>query len=721
MHTLIPTPKSISPADGQLHFPEGAAAPLVAHGPEADFTRGWLAGCMKEELRATTTFAEAARSPTIHIGTLDQLTALGLGAEDWRSSRAFETAVGREQGYVLEVKPESAVVAALGPQGLQNGAATLLQLIRMEERALVAPCCRIEDWPDFRFRAAADWLLNVEINRWGYERGDGREALVARMKRKIDLAARYKANVIWFDGFGWSTDRMPGYAEFARELSDYARERHTRLAQAGYGGGYGFAYQKSQLYNARYQGRVFENRAFYPDGEVYDCAGLPSTEVSRRYGTCLSNAALAELELAELTEFVRECRPGMLYIHDIDSGSFGGAHAGWKQRCPRCRERWPDDEMVSAQGAAAAYAAWFRQVAEALNAVETEDGQYVAARDCEILFVGPMYTSYHESDEIWSQSCDYLALVSEHLGAFPNVEFGIREQFVLDESRGLRVPELKGRLEGVGNGHGVCVISFVGGDNYYNSQLVSAAAAFQRYYQSADTVYNVTIGSLVEPAQLLSAEYAWHSTARGAFEILPSRSEMLELLERCRSGVEVNPEVFGSDGLLRRACDRLYGAEAGGLVAELLSVGLGTGVFPLAVAWRTVTGEVGKLLDGPADGAAERRAHWQQRERLTEAAIKIAASASAVPQRDAEVRGDLEWLQTCLEVGLRLCRVLATCWQWRGGPTDSALAELSRALDELEGFLDASVGTDTTDPVGGDLFAWRETARKLRALALGEA
>ena len=673
---------------------------------------------MAKDFRAAIAPPDDGRGPAIHVGTLDQLAALGLGEKDWSTSCAFETAAGREQGYVLEVTPESVVIAALDAQGLQNGAATLLQLLRLEEGVLTAPCCRIEDWPDFRFRAAADWLLNVEINRWGYERGDGREALVARMKRKIDLAARYKSNVIWFDGFGWSTDRVPGYVEFARELSDYARERHIRMAQAGYGGGYGFAYQKSQLYNARYQGRVFENRTSYPDGEVYYCAGLPSTEVSRRYGTCLSNTALAELKLAELTEFVRECRPGMLYIHDIDSGSFGGAHAGWKQRCPRCQERWPDDEMVSEQGAAAAYAVWFRQVAEALNAIETEDGQYVAARDCEILFVGPMYTSYHESDEIWSQSCDYLALVSEHIGAFSNIEFGIREQFVLDESQGLRVPMLKGRLDEVGHGHGVCVISFVGGDNYYNSQLVSAAAAFQRYYQDADTVYNVTIGSLVEPAQLLSAEYAWHSTARGAFDILAGRDEMLEFLEQCRSGKEVNSEIFGSDGLLRRAGDRLYGAEAGEPLAELLSVGLGTGLFPLAVAWRNVTREVGTLLGGSDDGAADRHAHWQQREALTEAAVKLASSASDVQQPDSELQGDLEWLQTCLEVGQCLCRVLAACWAWRGEPTDSSQMEVSGALAELEGFLDGRVGTDLTDPVGGDMFAWRETAKKLRALAL---
>jgi len=716
MDTLIPTPKLVCSVEGMLRFPEGTPVPIRASGSDGEFARDWLAGCLTKHFQVATTPSHDGRGKAICIGLLDQLTALGLADEGWRSSPAFGTPLGREQGYVLDVSGDAAVIAALGQEGLQNGAATLLQLLRLEEGALVAPCCRIEDRPDFRFRAAADWLLNVEINRWGYERGDGREALVARMKRKIDLAARYKSNVIWFDGFGWRTERVPGYAEFARELSDYARERHIRMVQAGYGGGYGFAYQRSQLYNARYQGQVFENRTSYPDGEVYDCAGLPNHEVSRRYGTCLSNAALAELKLAELTQFVRESRPGMLYIHDIDSGSFGGAHAGWKARCPQCRERWPDDEMVSEQGAAAAYGSWFRKVAEAINAIESEDGQYVAARDCEILFVGPMYTVYRESDDIWSQSCDYLALVSQNIGPFPNVEFGIREQFVLEGSSDLRVPMLKSRLDEVGNGHGVCVVSFMGGDNYYNSQLVSASAAFQRYYVGADTVYTVTVGSLIEPAQLLSAQCAWNSTAPGAFDILPNRTDMLELIEGCRSGVEVNSEVFGDSGLLSHACDRLYGPEAGARLVELLSVGLGGGLFPLAVAWRNVTAEVGKLLDSSADEAGERSAYWKQREELTASAIECATSALAAPLPDEDVRGDIEWLRTCLEVGLRLCRALGASWVWRSAKTEEAEAELTAAIDGLERFLDTEVGTDITDPVGGDMFAWRETAKKLRTL-----
>ena len=716
MNSLIPTPKVAATRAGTFRVPVGDPVQLRIHGDDTASVRKWLTDCLTHDLRVTVSAGPSDADAAIHLGLIDHLADAGLADESWRSSRAFEAPVGREQGYVLEITPGSVVVAALAAQGLFYGAASLLQLLQVQDGALLAPCSRIEDWPDFRFRAAADWLLNAEINRWGYERGDGRHAVLARMKRKLDLAARHKVNVVWFDGFGWDPDRAPGYAEFVRELTDFASERHVRLAHAGYGGGYGFAYQKSQLYSAPYQGQTFENRTSYPDGEVYDCVGHTGHAVSRRYGTCLSNAALAELKLAELARFVRECRPGMLYIHDIDSGYFEQARKGWMLRCDQCRERWPDDEMVSAQGAAAAYGSWFRQVAEAINAVESDDGQYLARRDCEILFVGPMYTSYSESDELWLKDCDYLALASETVGPSPNVQFGIREQFVSDEPPGLRAEMLQRRLDEVGNGHGVFVIAFVGGDNYYNSQLVSIAPALHPYYLGAETIYTVTFGSVVEPAQLVNAEYAWNANAPGAFEVADTRDDVLELLERCRAGEEQKDDVFGRDGILSRACDRLYGPQAGPILARLFSLGIGTGVSPVLTGWGSVTRHVGSLLKGQADGAEEHRTEWEQKQELTVEALSLAEAALAEPLPDADTQADIEWLRVRLEVGRRLCRTIAACWEWRREPTDSAQEEALKTLDDLDGFLSASVPTDTTDPVGGDVRIWQETVGKLRSM-----
>jgi hypothetical protein len=229
-------------------------------------------------------------------------------------------------------------------------------------------------------------------------------------------------------------------------------------------------------------------------------------------------------------------------------------------------------------------------------------------------------------------------------------------------------------------------------------------------------VYAKTLSSVVEPAQLVCAEYAWHSTAPGAFPTTYPRQEMMELLKRCRAGLEHPAAIHGPNGLIRRACDRLYGHAAGHWLAQLFTLGAGTGLFPVVTGWGAATKEVRRLLEKPDEPAQERRNHWQQREALTNSAISLARAALAERFPDEETRADIEWLRTRLEIGLRLCRALAACWDWHGQPTGPVLAKVSGALGDLEAFLNAHVPTETTDPIGGDPFIWRETLAKLKEL-----
>ena len=716
MLSLLPTPKLVHSRRGTLRFSEEKGVSIRAPGL-ARFVGQWLSECLRRDFAINARLYRPTTGPTIHLATMDDLVRDGLAEASWPASPAFASMAGREQGYHLDIAADRVVIGALSPPGLLYGAATLLQLLRPRTGEMVAPCGSVEDWPDFRFRSA-DWLLNAEINRWGYERGDGRDALLARMKRKLDLAARHKINVIWFDGFGWGTKRFPGYAEFCRELAACARDRHIRLAYSGYGGGYGFAYQKHFIYDAPYQGQLFENRTHYPHGEVYDCVGHPNYPMSWRYGTCLSNAALADLKIAEFVKFARECQPGLMYIHDIDTGNFDLAHAGWQRRCPKCRERWPDDDMASAGGAADAYASWFRRLAEAVNSVASEDGRYVATRDCALVFVGPVYTGCHEPDSTWLEECKYFGTVSRLMGPFPNVQFGLREQFVSDEPNGPRVPMLRDRLDAVGHGHGIFVIPFVGGDNYFSDQPVSAGPALHRHYLGADTVCTKTMGSVAEPAQLLCAEYGWNASAPGAFPIAPSRGDALALLKRCTGGVEIGSGIFGDTDLLSRACLRLYGDKAGRWMRELFALGAGKGIFPVLTGWGMVSRSVGRLLDPAGKDPGQEPGHWIQRAMMTTEAIRLVAKALAEPLPDAHVRADLEWLRTCLVVGKHLCDALAACWKWKGNPAAASHTESVAALNHLESCLNAHVPPNTTDPVGGDIAVWRATALKLRGLLM---
>ncbi len=549
--------------------------------------------------------------------------------------------------------------------------------------------------PSFRLRVA-DWLLNVEANRWAYERGDGEEATLARMRRKIDLAARLRLNVIWFDGFGWDPHRTPGYAQMVRGLARYARERGIRLAHAGYGGGYGFAYQGSAIYSARYMGRSYENRRPWPEGEVYDCIGEPSYPTSRHHGTCLSNRQMQDAKLAELSEFVRECEPGMLYIHDIDAGRWASAQRGWLQRCDECRRLWPSDDAAAPDGMAGAYAAWFRRLVDAVSAIRSDDGSYHAERDCELAFVGPLYTAASDTDEEWEASCRYFETISRLFCPAPNVEFGIREQMLSDREPRVRVAELAGRLDAVGNGHGVMVIAFCGGDGYYSDQSISSAATLNRYFLGARTLYSVHLGG-VEPAMAIAAQYAWNAEVPGAAKIAGSRAESLAQLAASQSGALRPPEVYAAGGLLEMACRAFYGAEAGPLVAEALSTERAD--WPVVAIWPSFSREVRALSDGRVRDHAERAEHWRARGEVTLAGARTVADALEVATETA--RGDLRWLHARMRLGSEFCELLARAWESRA--SESGGAEVADAWQALAMHLRDEAPSGYVDPLGGDI------------------
>ncbi len=52
-----------------------------------------------------------------------------------------------------------------------------------------------------------DWLLNVEINRWALDRGQGIEAFARLCERKLDEMLRLKINMVLMDGFGWGLEQ----------------------------------------------------------------------------------------------------------------------------------------------------------------------------------------------------------------------------------------------------------------------------------------------------------------------------------------------------------------------------------------------------------------------------------------------------------------------------------------------------------------------------------
>ncbi len=619
----------------------------------------------------------------------------------------------RPEAYTLEVRPDGVTALAAEPEGLLRAAATVLQLARDANGGVALPMLSLTDYPAFRFRCAADWLINVECNRWAYDWGDGLEAVCARLERKLDQCFRYKINQVWFDGFGWDLDRTPHYAELVRHCTGYARRRGIRLTFAGYAAGYGTAYQRSEIYRCGYHGQVYLNRRPYPDGPEYLCCGMAGHAESRRYGTCPSNEALQAAKLAELERFVSVVQPGFLYLHDIDTGTFEESRRAWLLRCDDCRRRWPSDELTDLRGQAGALALWFRRVRDHLGALPA-DGDYDPARDLTLIFTSPVYSHRLEpgQPEVWRREVEYFGLLSSLIGPAAGVEFAIREQ-LLDPDGTPRVGQLRRALDQAGCGHGVHVIAFAGGDNYNSDDLTNVSATMAPVYSGAESVCLSNGGVHEDPVQLLNAELLWAGAASPWAECLTDAAAADALFDAVASGTHRPESIFGEGGLLHRACERLWGEAAGGRMRLAYLSGDPTR-GPVARIWWTITREVRRLAGDvirPERTPAELHELWLRRTEATEQALVQAEAAQALTHDP-----DVAWFAHCLEVGRRFAVVLAMSYGRRDGEADDG--RLGAALDELEAYLDDHHQFAATDVLGGDPGSWRETLALLRDLAI---
>ncbi|NUQ64090.1 MAG: hypothetical protein HUU20_16570 [Pirellulales bacterium] len=700
---VLPTPKVCRLRDGRL---------VLMH-PAGSNDRQCCIVAQGDATPAATLLADRLKVKT--ASTLpDGCVPVNLRIEPAASFASDLNRDSRPEAYRIEIGTAGVDLLAARPEGLLRSAATLLQLLRVEKETVSVPCLEITDWPDFRFRCASDWLINVEANRWAYDWGDGRERFLARVKRKLDLCFDYKINQVWFDGFGWNTGRFPGYAELMRECSRYARRRGIRLTFAGYGGGYGTSYQQSEIYRCGYFGQTFVNRRSYPDGPQYDCRGMEHVPQSRRFGTCLSNQALCQAKLDEMKRFVAAVEPGFLYIHDIDTGSFSESGEAWLLRCEACRKQWPSDDHADPRGQAAALASWFGRICDGLQEVTT-DGGYQAKRDLTVIFISPLYTHYVERRpaDVWERETEYFVALSRLLGRRPNVQFGLREQFYRPAG-GKKIAHLRAALDGVGHGHGIHVIAFGGGDHYQSDDLANISGAMAHFYEGAESVCLSNGGVHEEPVQILNAEFLWSGSARGYREEPPDETAAVERFQRMAKGRCRPAEVFAEGGVFQRICWRLWGDRAGNEMYRAYLVPGESGDGPVSRVWWTVTAAVRRLKAESLPAGfrwEDEHARWLRRLAATQSALKHARKAAALSDHD-----DVRWFARCLEIGARFAEAVALSVERRIADKPGAVVRLQEVLDDLESQIAASGPPEKTDILGGDPGCWLETLANLREI-----
>ncbi len=206
-HAVAPAPQRVALRAGDVNLDEGWTIDSADH-----ISARWLADDLKSfhglELNRT---GGAARS------VIRLRTSAGAVADVPAEVRA--------QAYRLRIAPDVIEITGNGDAGLFYGVQTLVQLARQGPRGrIVAPECEIEDWPQLALRFL-HWDTKHHQNR------------MATMKRYLDWAARFKANMIGFeleDKFAYPSNPeigAPGALTPAelQEVVNYGLERFIQV------------------------------------------------------------------------------------------------------------------------------------------------------------------------------------------------------------------------------------------------------------------------------------------------------------------------------------------------------------------------------------------------------------------------------------------------------------------------------------------------------------
>ncbi|MFB3828277.1 MAG: beta-N-acetylhexosaminidase [Bryobacteraceae bacterium] len=201
-YTAVPTPRNVRLAGGDVAF--GA---------------GWRldAGRVGENhIAARTLLKDAAEFHHIDLRAGGKAVRLAVAPG--------AVAAGNEQGYRLSISDAAIEITGNGDAGLFYGVQTLLQLMKTEDGRTVLPAGVIEDWP----------ALELRFLHWDTKHHQDR---ISTLKRYIDWAARFKANMIGFeleDKFEYPSHPVigaPGAFTTAelQEITDYALERFIQV------------------------------------------------------------------------------------------------------------------------------------------------------------------------------------------------------------------------------------------------------------------------------------------------------------------------------------------------------------------------------------------------------------------------------------------------------------------------------------------------------------
>jgi hypothetical protein len=748
----LPAPQFVENRSGSLQLRKGEAIAIVT-GHEPNRTVGIAADMIAAELGGFTVrrLADAPLSGIVIV--LRNCEREGISADASAADREL-LATGRHfgQSYILEASSRGVRISGATGVGVLYGAATLIQLLQPDSDGLQIQATLIRDYPSFRYRAASDWVLRAELNRWAYDWGDGVEAYVKRIHRKLDFCARFKINMVMFDGFGWSTARRPGYAAMMREFNGYARDRGIKLIFAGFGANF----DPRKVEPEFHIGRVILNRRSYPYGPVYQCFGEDRTTEHPTYGTCRSNDALLHQIASDFENFVRAVEPGALYVHHEDTGNFQSTQLRWAARCDECKRRWPNPDFAAADGGAGAMARGYENILRAVNSVRNTTSGYEALRDCTVVFISPPYgidsnrsgmgKEAVDPSHNWNKTLEFWTNVLAQMPKAPNVEVGFREIFAGSEGKQW-IEAYRSRMLSRGLNPNTFLFFLGGADQYSDGAFgypFTGSAVMDEIFDGAESIYSFNGGLHQEPQQVINAQYAWNSHAPG--HIAPASFEGgLRKWHALLKNEELPGAIFAVGGVFDSACAKIYGVRAGAAMSRFqrFNEGRTSGdlppfypakIYPVSVLWRLLEGDALYVEAEPSDaekkaldtlhlsrGELQSRlaAFWRQCDAVNKRGRNLLAEVSAAGDLRSDAQEDVQRLRLSLEAGEHIAALMTIYHSFLAGAASAGAVE-SEYRSTLA-WLHDHVRADFVDPKGGDASSWFEAVEAVRSRRAGRS
>lgn len=571
----------------------------------------------------------------------------------------FKDRFADREGYFINGDSKGKVIIlAKSPRGGAYGLMTIRQL-------LDAPLgnFKIKDSPDFAGRSIK-WLVWAETGAWSYDYGDGVEAIKKRMVSKLDTLLAYKINSVYADGYGFDTERFEGYADIMRTLSDEARRRGIKIGVGGYSMSYGMVGHLNS-----YQGKHFFNRKSYPDGEIYECIGTHDPRITgdlvkaRDRGTCLSNEALFDLKMEEITNFLKKTHVHSISLHNMDSDEI---HEGlWLARCPACKKRWPNDSLFAKDGCAGAFAEFIDNIMSELRKVK--DGDYDAEKDLSVRMSGPGYLyAKSTSDENFDEGIEFWGAVTDYLKDPRGFGVGFREQFFYHEKDVPRVTKVKEKITNAISAVG----NFQGCDGFYDDKLFTTTASMNYILKGYDNMGIYNGNSFQEPLAIFDAEYMWNSENSGFYNVAPrpkNYTEYFNLFLDLLKGKVKPQEIYGEGGFIDVICEKLYGKEAGKYLSRVYKASGKNGEPPILFASCVdiYTNYTKVVYPMRWDDEITEEQEQEFLERFTECAkasgeaYRALEAATSLEISDDGMREDLEFLKDCAYMGKNLTELLS--------------------------------------------------------------